>query len=211
MKEIFDKNGAFERIHQQGEVCLELGCGSRKRVDNSIGIDAIDYPAVDIVGDVFAILQRLNARTVDKIYAHHFIEHIDDLEPLLAELSRVVKNNGTLEIVVPHFSNPYFYSDPTHKRFFGLYTFCYFSNSDIFSRKVPNYSGHNYFLITKVDLGFKAARPFIFRYLFNRIIGFIFNSSTYLKELYESSFCWLFPCYEVTYRLIKINGNDVNP
>jgi len=52
-----------------------------------------------------------------------------------------------------------------------------------------------------VDLIFKSARPFIVRYGIKHLIGSFFNSCTYLKELYEENFCYLFPCYEVRYIL----------
>src|SRR5256885_7931217 len=51
---------------------------------------------------------------------------VQQLVPLLAELHRVARAAARLEFIVPHFSNPRYYSDPTHIRFFGLYTFYYF-------------------------------------------------------------------------------------
>src|SRR6185312_2948084 len=39
----------------------------------------------------------------------------------------VLEPGGEFRAVVPHFSNLHFYSDPTHRTFFGLYTFSYLS------------------------------------------------------------------------------------
>jgi ubiquinone/menaquinone biosynthesis C-methylase UbiE len=82
-----------------------------------------DSDAVDIVGDALQVLKKVPDNAVSKITSYHFLEHVDNLGILLEEIARVLKQDGTLVSVVPHFSNPFFYSDPTHKNFFGLYTF----------------------------------------------------------------------------------------
>lgn len=196
-----DKKILFDKLRLNEKIAIELGCGSRKRHTNAIGVDVIEYPGVDIVGDVYDVLAGLPNKCVDEVYSYHFIEHVRDVPKLLSELARVVKQNGHVEFVAPHFSNPYFYSDPTHRSFFGLYTFCYFANGSPFSREVPTYGYKAEFRIAEVDLIFKSARPFFVRYGIKRLIGGFFNSCTYLKELYEENFSYLFPCYEVRYIL----------
>lgn len=197
----FIRNNALDRLKSTECIVLELGCGTRKRHAEAIGIDAIDYPSVDIVGDIYEVLAQFPPRSVDAVYSYHFVEHVPDVPKLLSELARILKPNGALEFVAPHFSNPYFYSDPTHRSFFGLYTFCYFASNSPFARQVPTYGYKTQFRIAKVDLIFKSPRPFVFRYGIKRVIGSLFNSCTYLRELYEENFCYLFPCYEVRYIL----------
>lgn len=185
---------------------LELGCGEFKKNFSSIGVDALDYPSVDLVGDIFEVLRRLPDSSVDSVYSYHFIEHINDISLLMTELSRVVKPNALVEFVAPHFSNPYFYSDPTHHNYFGLYTFSYLTKSLLFARQVPTYKNTLTFSLDKVDLRFKSAKPFHFRYGIKTIIGAIFNSCRYMQELYEENFCYLFPCYEIFYRLRRLDS-----
>jgi ubiquinone/menaquinone biosynthesis C-methylase UbiE len=192
-----------QRLDSGGPIFLELGCGSNKRDPLAVGVDILDCPGVDIVGDIFEVLASFPNKCVDAVYSSHFIEHVSDIQKLLAELARIVKENGELEFLAPHFSNPYFYSDPTHRTFFGLYTFCYYADSSPFSRKVPNYGYEFLFKLKKIDLIFKSARPFFLRYAFKRLFGSIFNSSNYLKEWYEENICFIFPCYEVRYILIR--------
>lgn len=198
---LIDKKNILSRADSASHIELELGCGNRKRNRQAICIDILDYEDVDIVGDVYEVLSSFPRCSVDAVYSDHFVEHVPDVPRLLTELARVVKPNGYVEFVAPHFSNPYFYSDPTHQSFFGLYTFCYFVNKSPFARHVPTYGFKPEFSIANVDLIFKSTQPFIFRYGIKRIIGSIFNSCTYLKELYEENFCYLFPCYEVRYIL----------
>ena len=202
---IIDKRNIFQSINNEVTIELELGCGNRKRNQTAIGIDVLDYPGVDIVGDVYEVLALFPNQSIDAVYGHHFIEHVETISKLMSELYRVLKPNGLIEFVAPHFSNPYFYSDPTHRSFFGLYTFCYLSSCSPFSRQVPTYQSELLFKLESVDLRFKSARPFYIRYGLKMIIGKIFNSCNYMKELYEENFCYFFPCYEILYRLRKDN------
>ena len=122
----------------------------------------------------------------------------------MLELSRVMVKNANLIVVVPHFSNPYYYSDSTHKQPFGMYTFSYYAKDSLFSRQCPTYQRKINFQIKSVKLIFKSPRPFYFRYGLKKIAQFIFNMSSYLKELYEENFCWIIPCYELRFELVKI-------
>jgi len=201
-----DKSGVFTRLPAMPRVALALGCGASKRDANAIGIDALDLPGVDVVGDVFDVLARFPEACVDAIATHHFVEHVDDLPGLMREMARVTKPGGEVTIVVPHFSNPYFYSDYTHRRHFGLYTFCYLARSSLFRRAVPTYGVEPSFDLAGVRLEFKSTRPFYVRHAIKRALGWLFNATTWLQEFYEENLCWLAPCYELRYTLIRRAG-----
>jgi SAM-dependent methyltransferase len=206
-----DKSNLLARLPQLQRVALELGCGSTKRDPAAIGIDALDLDGVDLVGDVFEVLAAFPEASVDSVASYHFVEHVDDLPRLIGELARVVRAGGVLTIVVPHFSNPYFYSDYTHRRFFGLYTFCYLAHCALFRRTVPTYGADLRFDVEEVELGFKSTRPFYVRHAIKRVFGLLFNASRWLQELYEENLCWLVPCYEIRYALRRIPGNAALP
>ncbi|MFQ5627249.1 MAG: methyltransferase domain-containing protein, partial [bacterium] len=188
---IIDKSNILDRLKSMDKVIVELGCGKRKRNPNWIGIDTLDFEGVDIVGDVFAVLEEFPDHSIDCVHSFHFFEHVADLKKLLDELARVMKSNRQIEIVVPHFSNPHFYSDYTHKQFFGLYSFSYLAEDNLLRRRVPQYIGRTSFELLKVDLIFKSSPPFYGRHAFKKAIGFFFNMNTYMKELYEETFCYL--------------------
>jgi SAM-dependent methyltransferase len=206
--QINDKNNLLVRLDTFETTVLELGCGSNKRHANAVGIDALDYQCVDIVGDIYEVLAQFPSGSVDKVYSYHFIEHVESVNRLLVELSRVVKVGGEVEFVAPHFSNPYFYSDPTHRSFFGLYTFSYFSINSPLQRKVPTYQERLWFKLDHVDLVFKSSPPFYIRHAFKKLIGLIFNSCSYMRELYEENLCYLFPCSEVRYKLRRVDAKN---
>jgi len=200
---VIDHSGVLARLSAMPVVALELGCGATKRDGAAIGIDALELPGVDLVGDAFEALALFPPASVDRIESHHFFEHVDDLPRLMTELGRVVKKGGALVVSVPHFSNPWFYSDPTHRRHFGLYTFCYFTHGTLFRRTVPRYGVEPDFDLAGVRLEFKSSRPFYVRHALKRLFGVVFNATTWLQEFYEESVCWLAPCHEVRYTLVR--------
>jgi SAM-dependent methyltransferase len=197
---ILDKRACLSQL---SNATLELGCGPRKRHPEAVGIDAIDYDCVDVVGDVFEVLGRIPDHQIGAVYSYHFFEHISDLPLLLREVGRVLVPSGSLGLVVPHFSNPYFYSDYTHRRFFGLYSLSYLSEDPLFKRRVPNYGQQSDFRLDRVDLIFRSCPPFYGRHAFKKLLQFIFNLNGYMRELYEENFCYLFPCYEVSFKLTR--------
>ena len=201
---VVDRHGVLARLRERERVELELGCGATKRNPDAIGIDALELPGVDLVGDVFDVLAAIPPGSVDRVASFHFFEHVDDLPRLVAQLARVLKPGGELFVVAPHFSNPYYYSDHTHRRFFGLYTFAYLAKSAVFARDVPRYGVTPEFEVVDVTLGFKSARPFYVRYAIKRAIGAVVNVGRWTKEFWEENLCWLFPCYEVRYRLRRL-------
>ena len=183
---------------------LELGCGLKKK-KNCISIDKIDSHNVDIVADIEEGFPYFPDNTIDEIYAYHVLEHIENFQFVLNEIIRILKKGGKCFISVPHFSNPYFYSDYTHKRFFGLYSFYYFSDTNNqLERKVPNFYSNIRIKILSQKLIFKSAFKKKRNYL-KRILNILINSNSKIQEFYEENLCYLFPCYnlEVVFTPIK--------
>jgi ubiquinone/menaquinone biosynthesis C-methylase UbiE len=183
---------------------LDLGCGQRKRSSDYIGVDVIEAPGVDLVGDVYEHLDRLPDAWVTEVFSSHFLEHLEAPQRLLEAVARVLEPGGRFEIIVPHFSNPYFYSDWTHRRSFGLYSLSYVVGGDRFKRTVPTYGVSLPFEIETIRLSFKSPRPFYGRYAIKRAIGLVVNSSPAMQEFYEENLCWLVPCYEIQYVLRRV-------
>lgn len=174
------------------ELIIELGCGSRKK-EGRIGIDKVDLPNVDIVADIEDGLSFLPDNSVSQIHCRSVFEHIENFENLVREICRVLKNGGTAHIFVPHFSNPYYYSDYTHKRFFGLYTFYYFVDSKYqLKRKVPHFYTDVRIIVLSQRLifrsSFKVMNPV------KKLFGWFLNLHPRLQEYYEENLCYIFPC-----------------
>ena len=184
-----------QAINGKEPVTIELGCGPKKK-DGRIGVDKVDLPNVDIVADLENGLPFFPDDSVDEIHCRSVFEHIENFENLMKEIVRVLKDNGKAYVSVPHFSNPYYYSDYTHRRFFGLYTFYYFVDVERqLKRKVPNYYTDIRINIISQRLIFKS--PFWFSRQIKKLLGFVFNCHRSIQEFYEEHLCYIFPCYGI--------------
>ena len=152
---------------------------------------------MDVVGDVFEVLHSLADDSVREVQAHHFFEHVDDVAALMTELDRVMEAGGVLDVSTPHFSNPYYWSDPTHRSPFGLYTFAYFCADSPLRREVPDHQHDLGFEIVSLDLVFKSSPPFYGRHGFKKLCQAVFNANRYLREFYEENLCQVIPCHDV--------------
>lgn len=204
MKKYKDKNKSFFKINNENNIIIEIGCGENKKFNRSIGIDLIDSESVDIHGDIYDILIDIPDSSIDCIYSSHCFEHLEDIVILMKEISRILKKEGSLEVIVPHFSNPYFFSDPTHKTAFGLYTFSYFAKDNILKRKVPKYEISLPLEIESIDLIFRSFRPRYLTHSLKKIFQYIFNFCTWTKEFYEENFTSFISCYEIKFIIKKI-------
>ena len=202
METIF-KNNIKDNIARFSFIKVELGCGKERKVSDAITVDEVNLSSVDIVANINHGLP-FEDNSIDEIYSFHFLEHVDDLEFVLKEIYRVLKPNGKKIGTVPHFANPYFYSDPSHNNFFGLYSFSYFDKDQkLFKRKVPTFYMSGLFEVSSVKLGFTS--PFVGRYAFKKFIGWIVNLSSYTKEFHEENFCYLITPYEIEFELTKLS------
>ncbi len=195
----------LDLIQNKSKVILEIGCGPAKKYPDAIGVDILPLPGVDIVHNMENGLDFIPDNTVDEITSSHVLEHINNLEGLMKDIHRILKKGGVHKAIVPHFSNPYYYSDYTHKRFFGLYTFDYFSKKEdqALKRKVPDFYTNYYFIVTVRHFNFKD--NFSPRNILNLILAKpLFNRSNYMKELYEDKFCYMFPCQEMYYEMTPV-------
>ena len=181
-------------------IIIELGCGPSKQ-PGRIGIDALDLTGVDIVANLDNGLPFLPDGSVDEIHSRSLLEHVNNFEYLMREMVRVLRPSGKVVSFVPHFSNPYFYSDYTHSRFFVFYTFFYFCDPDDQPRrKVPNFYHDIRIRVTSIEFIFHS--PFKRRNVIKRAFGQLINKRLWLQEFYEENLCFIVPCYglQVTFQ-----------
>ena len=178
---------------------LNLGAGQRPR-PGFYSVDQLPLPGVDIVADLNAPLDELPDDSVEEIYSRHTMEHVTRFLPLLAEIHRVARPEARIELVVPHFSNPHGYSDPTHVRFFGLYSLFYFCDeADQPARKVPNFYLPQRFRVESVT--FSLLKQSLLDRLVQATFQKLINRSYAWLDWYERRLCWSFPVSSVRYLL----------
>lgn len=187
---------------------LDLGSGSKPHEDY-LGIDLGFSSERVIQQDVFTYLSSLPSQSVSHIYSRHYLEHVpnDQLRELLLEVDRVLQPGGVAHFIVPHFSNPFFYSDPTHKTFFGCHSFSYLCETSCMKRGVPKYASIKGWCLNKVRVNFVSMFNWKF---FGRkfpivciLLGRVVNMHHYGIEIFERYFCGIFSIYEIEFYISK--------
>lgn len=178
---------------------LNLGAGG-PAAPGFYGLDILEGPGVDIVADLNRPLDLLPDDCAEIVRSRHTLEHVTELIPLLREIRRITRRDGTIEIIVPHFSNPYAFSDPTHVRFFGLYSMNYFvERSRQPRRRVPTYAPDLRFHVDSIRIAFYR------RGLWDKLVGpfmsWFVNLSFGTQEFYERRLSPFFHAWEIRYRM----------
>ncbi len=101
---------------------LDVGCGANK-YPGAIGIDSNPRTQADVIHDLGVVPYPFKDNEFDEIICRHVIEHVPDVMTFVTELHRIAKPGGRLKIVTPHYSNPDWATDPTHKNHFNSYSF----------------------------------------------------------------------------------------
>lgn len=111
---------------------LDVGCGWNK-TPGAVGLDSNPKTHADIIHDLGAIPYPFPDDEFDQIVCRHVIEHVPDVMALIAELHRITKPGGRMTIVTPHYTNPDWATDPTHRNHFNSYSFnCFIDDRQLF-------------------------------------------------------------------------------
>jgi len=87
----------------------------------------------DVVHDLGSIPYPFSDSEFDQVVCRHVAEHVPDVMALVAELHRVTRAGGKILIVTPHYSNPDWATDPTHRNHFNSYSFnCFVEDRQLF-------------------------------------------------------------------------------
>lgn len=89
------------RLNYSTPIKLDLGCGKYLK-EGFTGLDIKDF-GQDIVWDVRHGIPLPN-ESVEEVYCSHFLEHLtySELELVMDELIRIMSQNATMRISVPH-------------------------------------------------------------------------------------------------------------
>jgi hypothetical protein len=188
----------LEQILANKSIKLELGAGGASRKEGFFSLDRLPLEGVDIVADLNQPLTELPNNSVSTIFCRHTLEHVKNLLGLMEEVHRITIPSGVIKITVPHFSNVYGMSDPTHIHFFGIYSMYYFVDQHFQpTRKVPAFYSTARFTIERIKIGFyrHSRMDKVIAPLFQRI----FNRSFKWQEFYERRLAFLYHAWQITY------------
>ena len=188
---------------------LDLGCSFHKR-EGFVGIDILRANGIDIQADACFLPFKDNA--FDEVYSSYALEHIQDNLKVIQELWRVCEHGAIVRLVLPHFSNPAFYDDLTHRHKYSTRTFEHYDHDFHKITGHPNYLPEVNLKVEKAKLGWWPPQVIDRKILWkrsvlkilNRAINFLANRYPFLCERVWCN--WVGGFYEVnfTVRVIKL-------
>lgn len=173
---------------------LDIGCGYNKK-EGFIGIDKNPNCKPDIEMDITTKCLPYERNTVDEIYCDNLLEHLteQEIEFVMQEFHRVIKQEGEITIRVPYKTSPgaYYWRHKTFADYYFLQDFdikLYDTSFQI--RHLPKFS-------------FKRRLEFNKIYPWNYLFEFIFNIPKIVFIYNTTGLCFLFPARCVIITLTK--------
>ena len=139
---------------------LDVGCGSNK-YEGAIGLDNNPRTAADVIHDLGVVPYPFADDEFDFVISRHAVEHIPDVMAFITELYRITKNRGRIKLITPHYTNPDWATDLTHRNHFNSYSF----NTFIADRQVFDFY---------TDVKLKPIRTYVSLANLWRALGFEF-------------------------------------
>ena len=169
---------------------LNLGCGNR-RVEGAINLDVTPDTAPDVVHDLDVLPWPFPSDQFREVLANDVIEHLGDTLAVLGEIHRVCADGAVVRITVPHFSCANAFTDPTHRRYFGRFSFEYFTE------------GHELSFYTRARFRQRSCRLVFHPTLVNKLVWRLANR---YPERYERRWAWIFPAWFMSVELEVVKG-----
>jgi len=164
---------------------LNLGCGL-KHLPDAVNLDLSPDAAPDVVHDLDDAPWPFPNDHFSEVVAYDVIEHLDDVVLTMEQIHRVCRAGAVVKITVPHFSCSNAFTDPTHRHYFGWFSFDYFTGDNEF----PFYSRAR-FRRRRTQLIFVPT-------LINKLVWRIANRA---PRRYERRWAWIFPAWYLYFEL----------
>ncbi len=121
-----------DQFSKDAKTILDVGCGWNK-TPGAIGIDSNPKSHADVIHDLGVVPYPFADNEFDQIICRHVAEHVPDVMALVTELYRITKRGGRITIITPHYTNPDWPTDPTHRNHFNSYSFnCFIDDRQLF-------------------------------------------------------------------------------
>jgi len=156
---------------------LNLGCGGKK-LGGFWNVDLSEKCSPDEVVDLNQYPWPWPNDHFSEVKAYDVIEHLENPVMAMSEIHRVCSHGAQIEITVPHFSCANAFTDPTHRHYFGLETFRFFSFKGTFAKDEKNF------------FTLKRNRLYFYPGLLSRVVGYLANR---FPNRYEKRWAWVFP------------------
>jgi SAM-dependent methyltransferase len=107
---------------EAGPRVLDIGCGTNK-IPGAIGMDVNPRSAADVIHDLDNLPYPFSDNQFDEVIGRHVIEHVRDPMAVVTELHRITRPGGLVKLIAPHWTNPDFATDLTHRNHLNSYSF----------------------------------------------------------------------------------------
>lgn len=174
---------------------LNLGCGNKQRAD-AVNLDITASTSPDVVHDLNVRPWPFENDRFREVLAHDVIEHLDDVVASMEEIHRVCQDGAVIRITLPHFSSSNAFTDPTHRHYFGWFSFHYFTGE------------HQFSFYTDVRFRTRRSQIVFAPTLINRIVLRLANR---WPAAYERRWAWMFPAWFLYFELEVIKGTGAGP
>lgn len=164
---------------------LNLGSGL-KPIAGAVNLDITPVTRPDVVHDLNVLPWPFDTDTFDDVRANDVIEHLKDIVATLEEIHRVSRHGAVIRITVPHFSCANAFTDPTHRHYFGYFSFHYFTGENEF----PFY--------TAARFRRRSSQLVFHPTLFNKLV---WRLAARWPAEYERRWAWLFPAWFLSIEL----------
>jgi SAM-dependent methyltransferase len=164
---------------------LNLGCG-RRRVNGAVNVDVTVETSPDVVHDLDVRPWPFPDAYFDEVLAHDVVEHLAETIGTLEEIHRVCRLGARVKITVPHFSCSNAFTDPTHRHYFGRFSFDYVTD------------GHELSFYSRARFVERTCRIIFHPTLLNKLVWRLANR--YPAE-YERRWAWIFPAWFLSVEL----------
>lgn len=171
---------------------LNLGCG-RKRIAEAINLDITPETGPDLVYDLNSLPWPFPEGHFRELLAYDVIEHLDDVVATMEEIHRICHHGALVRITVPHFSCANAFTDPTHRHYFGRFSFDYFTGE------------HEFSFYTHARFRRRSSQIMFSPTLLNKLIWRLANR---YPEEYERRWAWTFPAWFL-YVELEVQKNTV--
>ena len=182
---------------------LDVGCGANK-TEGAIGLDNNPRTAADVIHDLGELPYPFPDSEFDLVVSNHVVEHVPDVMAFISELHRVVKPGGRIKLLCPHYTNPDWANDPTHRNHINSYTF----NTFMAGRQVFDFY---------TDVQLKPVRTYVSLLALWKALGveFLVNldqkapSLRFLRKFWEQYLSYIFRGKEVRFEfeVVKDSGD----
>jgi len=165
---------------------LDLGAGRDRSAPGAVTVDRSAGTKPDILHDLDHYPWPIETASFDTIVCKEVIEHLVDVVRAMEEMHRIGRPGARVLITTPHFSCANSFTDPTHRRHLGWFSFDYFTAEN----QWDFYTTARFRLV-------RRRLHFYGRYK-NLHVSWLANR---FPRFYEEHLAWIFPAWYLSFEL----------